>query len=194
MQDCKPASTSMDANTKLHATTSPQTPEEKEEMRKVSYQEAVGSLLHACQISRPDIAYSVSAVSRYNKNHRKIHWSAVKRIFRYLKGTINYRLEYNRDAYKDIEGFNDADWGNKMTDRKSVTGSCFRFQGALISWFSKKQQTVALSTTEAEYMTMSFSCQEALWLKQLAAELDLLSISRPITLYCDIVITKTLYV
>lgn len=182
MQDSKPVSTPMDANTKLNTLKS--TKEEQEKELEIPYQEAIGSLIYASQISRPDISFAVNALSSFNRNPSKAHWSAVKRIFRYLRGTTNYKLEYNKSGNRSIECYSDADWGNR-SDRRSITGSCFKLQGGLISWFSKCQKTVALSTTEAEYMAVSFSCQEALWLKQLSEELDPCPNKKTITLYCD---------
>lgn len=98
---------------------------------------------------------------------------AVKRIFRYLKGTINLKLSFQRGKEKALQlyGYCDADHASDPTDRKSVTGYVFIIQDAAISWNSKKQQTIALSTTEAEYMSMSAATQEAIWLRGLHNEL-----------------------
>lgn len=141
--------------------------------------------MYAAQITRPDLSFAVNLLSRYNKNYKKIHWSAVKRIFRYVKGTINYKLEFNKEGNSALLGYSDSDWGNKLNDRYSVSGTCFKLQGGLISWASKKQNTIALSTTEAEYMALSATVQEALWLKQLIKELDPLGPNGPVQIFCD---------
>lgn len=96
----------------------------------------------------------------------------MKRIFRYLQGTKDLKLIYTKDGNENITGYCDADWASDVRDRKSCTGYIFLLQGGAISWRSHKQQTVALSTAEAEYMSMSSAAQEALWLQQLHTELD----------------------
>lgn len=171
MDDCNPISTPSDVNQKLSKEMCPKDDRAREEMANVPYQETVGSILFAAQITRPDIQYAVGAVSRYNNNPGPAHWKAVKRILRYLKGTINFKLTFRKDGNKFIEGNCDADWGNDIDDRRSTTGYVFTMQGAAISWNSKKQQTVAISSTEAEYMAMSSATQEAIWLRMLYGEL-----------------------
>lgn len=137
----------------------------------IPYQQAVGSLMYLIQGTRPDLAYSVNNVCRYNTCYAKEHWIAVKRIMRYLRGTIDMKLAFKRNANHDIMAYTDADWGADVNDRKSVTGFVFIRSGAAISWCSKKQPTVALSTAEAEYMALSACTQEAMWLKQLNDEI-----------------------
>lgn len=136
-------------------------------MKNIPYQSAVGGTLFVAQLTRPDIQYSVGVVSRYNNNLGTSHWMAVKRILRYLKGTINHKLTFSSDGNHDHYGYSDADWGSDSTDRRSTTGYIFKLSGGAISWSSKKQPTIALSTTEAEYMAMSATIQEATWLKSL---------------------------
>ena len=188
MEDCKPTSTPYDPSNKLSRDMMPQNEEEAKEMKNVPYREAVGSLLYVSQGTRPDIAYAVSSVSRYMQNPGRIHWTAVKRILRYLKGTSNYRLEFSKDQTKEtgnVTGYCDADWANESDTRRSVTGNIFLFQGGPVTWQSKLQSTVALSTTEAEYMALSAGCQEAMWLRALIKDLQPALISSPTTLYND---------
>lgn len=154
-------------------------------MRKISYREAVGSLLYASQGTRPDISFAVNTVSRYMQNPGKGHWLAVKRIFRYLKGTLNTKLEFSQSQTAGCVGYCDADWGNDSDTRRSITGSIFLFQGGLIVWQSKRQSSVALSTTEAEYMALSATCQEALWLRTLAKDLEPSIVSSPTIILND---------
>ncbi|XP_059217552.1 uncharacterized protein LOC131994728 [Stomoxys calcitrans] len=137
----------------------------------VPYQEAEGSLTYAAQVCRPHISYAVGVLSRYNNNHGKPHWEAVKRVMRYLKGTVDYKLQFSKDNNEYLQGFSDADWAGDLDERKSTSGYVFMFQNGSISWNSKKQSTTALSTTEAEYMAVSASAQEALWLGSLFKEL-----------------------
>lgn len=184
MLDCNPVSTPADINQRLTKDMCPSTDEEREKIRHIPYQEAVGSLLFAAQISRPDIQFAVGAVSRFNSNFGYAHWAAVKRIMRYLKGTLNHKLTYYRNFESNLEGFCDADWGGNETDRRSTTGYVFTMQGAPVAWNSKKQPTVAISTTESEYMAMGNATQEALWLRSLVRELAH-KMDGPIPIHCD---------
>lgn len=185
MAECKPISTPLDTNQKLSREMEPQEQKEIDDMRKIPYKEAVGSLMHASQGTRPDLTYAVGLVSRFCQNPGKIHWSAVKRIFRYLKGTLAAKLEFSKTGNGNLEGYSDAGWANDNTDRRSVTGYAFTLQGAPISWQSRKQKTVALSTTEAEYMALSAAIQEALWLRKLAKELDPETVTKAMLIRCD---------
>ena len=136
------------------------------------YQSAVGSLLYLSIATRPDITYAVSNVAKFCAKPTKQHWVAVKRIFRYLRGTQTHGLLYSRsDSDKSVVGFSDADWGGDLDNRKSTSGYVFRIGGTAISWRSKKQPCVALSTAEAEYIALASATQESLWLQQLLADL-----------------------
>lgn len=159
MSNCKPVSTPVDISQKLTAAIP------DNELLDVPYLEAVGSLLYLVQGTRPDLAFSVSYVSRFNLRHGAAHWTAVKRIFRYLRGTIDLRIKYTNDI-DQIHGFVDADWAADVDERRSCSGWVFKLAGGAVSWLSKRQKTVALSTTEAEYMAMSSAAQEIEWLRQ----------------------------
>lgn len=104
-------------------------------------------------------------------------------MLRYLKGTINIDFVYKQDG-RPITGFVDADWGNCVEDRRSYTGFLFLLSGAPISWDSRKQRTVALSTTEAEYMAMSECGKESIYLQQFIRELGFDELAN-LTIYCD---------
>ena len=95
----------------------------------------------------------------------------MKHIFRYLKGTENYGLQYRKVEQTDCVGFSDADWAGDIDDRKSTSGYLFQLSGAAISWRSKKQRCVALYTAEAEYMALASEAQEAMWLQQIVTDL-----------------------
>ena len=118
--------------------------------------------------TRPDISYAVSRVSQYSTNPNSTHWTAVKRIFRYLAGTQHRGLYYGRHGVG--RGYTDADWGGGE-DRKSIGGYAFTLNGAAITWNSKKQATVALSSTEAEYMALTQAVKESIWLQALLLDL-----------------------
>ncbi|XP_055904350.1 uncharacterized protein LOC129940122 [Eupeodes corollae] len=136
--------------------------EDRVKMQDIPYREAVGSLLYASQGTRPDIAHAVGVVSKYLSNPGHAHWKAVKRIMRYLKGTIDAKIEYSKNDDSELLAYSDADWANEVDDRRSVSGYILKMQGGPISWDSKRQKTIALSTTEAEYMALSAACQEVL--------------------------------
>lgn len=179
MYDCKAVDTPLEKGLDFEMCGNEKSPD-------VPYQEAVGSLLYLSQISRPDIAFATSLLSRFNNNFKTAHWNAIKRVFRYLKGTLDYKLcfDNNCDPISFFDAYCDADWGNKLNNRYSVTGACVKVNGGLISWHSKRQKTVALSTVEAEYMAMSFTIQESLWVKQLIWEIGIDNY-QTVTVHCD---------
>ena len=128
----------------------------------------MGSLLYLSIATRPDITYAVSNVAKFCAKSTKQHWVAVKHIFRYLKGTQQYGLLYSKSDSNHCIGFSDADWGGDLDDRKSTSG---QVGGTTISWRSKKQTCVVLSTAEAEYIALASAAQESLWLQHLLADL-----------------------
>ncbi|KAG7912925.1 hypothetical protein KL927_005439 [Ogataea polymorpha] len=144
----------------------------------------VGKLLFAANTVRIDIAFVVSKLSRFLQNPRKSHLAKARHVMRYLKGTADLGIVYSKDSHFKLSGFCDSDWGTDPNDRISVTGYVFILAGAPITWRSKKQTTVALSSTEAEYMALGDALRELLWLKQLLDQLEIKS-SEPPTLYCD---------
>lgn len=135
------------------------------------YQQLIGSLMYLAVLTRPDIAYAVGYLSQFNKCHSDKHWTYAKRILRYLKKTRNLGLKYCKIGNVNIQGYVDADWANDPTDRRSYTGFCFMLSGSVISWSCKKQRTVALSSTEAEYMAITEGCREAVFLLNLQCEI-----------------------
>ncbi|CAH2083339.1 unnamed protein product [Euphydryas editha] len=135
------------------------------------YQQLIGSLMYLADLTRPDIAYSVGYLSQFNNCHNSEHWYYAKRVLRYLKGSKNVGLKYCKDGNVDIQGYVDSDWGSNSVDRKSYSGFCFMLSGSVISWGCRKQKTVALSSTEAEYMALTEGCREAVYLKNLQNEI-----------------------
>ena len=133
----------------------------------------VGSLLYAAMITRPDITYAVQALGRHLQASGKEHVIAAKRVLRYLKGTKDLALVYEArgdgKGQPSIIGFSDADWGGDRDTRRSTTGYLFMIEetGGAISWASKLQPTVALSSAEAEYMAACAAVQEAIHLRLL---------------------------
>ncbi|XP_041564465.1 secreted RxLR effector protein 161-like [Drosophila elegans] len=170
MENCKPVNTPINTNEKLSTEMCPKTENEKEEVSSVPYQSLIGALMWLAVSTRPDIAFAVSALSQYNTNFGKQHWIAAKRVLRYLKGTQDYCLVYKRSG-KDLVGYADADWAANIDDRRSFSGFAFKFAGAAISWECRKQRTVALSSTEAEYMALFDSSKEAVHLRSFLQEI-----------------------
>ena len=134
------------------------------------YQSMVGSLLHAARATRPDIAQAVGVVSRFNAEPTEAHLTAVKRIFWYLKGTVNLSLQYQARGGALI-GYADSDWASDLDNRLSTTGNVFLMSGGAVSWISQKQATVSLSTAEAEYVALGSATQETIWLRRLMTDL-----------------------
>jgi hypothetical protein len=145
------------------------------------YQEAVGSLIYLTTGTRPDIAYAVSVVSRSMAKPYQSHWKLIKGIFRYLKGTSHFGIEFG--GKDELTGFSDADWAMDAITRRSTTGFIY-FLGGPISWKSTLQKTVALSSTEAEFMALVSEIQEGLWLVSLLTELGL-KVETPVVLHED---------
>ena len=161
LTDAKPMSTPMDPSMRFLKDQSPQTLEEMAEMRNVPYQEGTGSLQYCTIATRPDIAFSVSLLSQYNENPGQIHWEAVKRVLRYLKATKGWKLVYGTEQ-DDLKGFTDAD-GASQEHRHMISVYIFMIDGSAVSWSSKKQELVTLSTTESEYVAATYAAKEALW-------------------------------
>lgn len=155
-----------------------------EDATSAPYREAIGSLMYLSTATRPDITFAVNVASRYLDTATKIHWNAVKRIFKYLKGTTNFGLKFERDQEKHICVYSDADYAGDTETRRSTTGVIVKYGSGSISWSSHKQQAVALSTTEAEYMAASHAAKEIIWMKTLFGEM--LNITNvPTTLFLD---------
>ena len=158
MEDSKPVGTPMCTSTKLDKD------EEGIKVEEKKYRGMIGSLLYLTA-SRPDIMFAVCLCARFQSCPKESHLNAVKRILRYLKGTLNFGLWYPKCHELPLCGFSDADFGGCKIDRKSTTGICNFLGNCLVSWFSKKQNAISLSTTEAEYVAAGACCAQLLWMK-----------------------------
>lgn len=153
----------------------------KEETTQQTYREAVGSLLFLATVSRPDIAHAVSVTSRFIGKSSKAHWNAVKRIIKYVKGTLNFGLIYKScNDVTQIQAFSDADYAGDVKDRRSTTGYVLKLGSSTVVWGSQKQSCVALSTTESEYISASQTVKEIIWLSKLTSELFKRRLETPI--------------
>ena len=133
----------------------------------------MGSLIYIMTGTRPDLSYIVTMLSQHMAKPTKAHLGMAKHVLRYLIGKMHYGLKFQKCDVLELSGFCDSNWG-ASEDRRSITGYCFQMSnnGKLISWKSRKQQTVALSTCEAEYMALSAATQEAKFLRQLLADMQ----------------------
>lgn len=130
------------------------------------YRSIVGALQYVT-VTRPEIAFAVNRVSLFMHSLTETHWSVVKCILRYLKGTITHVLLLRPSSHLSLQVFSDADWAGNPDDRRSTTGYCVYLGNSLISWSSKKKNTVARSSTEAEYRALAFAAAEVIWLQAL---------------------------
>jgi hypothetical protein len=147
------------------------------------YRQLIGSLMYLVN-TQPDICFAVNTLSQFQVEPRQEHWIAAKHVLRYIRGTINYGLRYTASNDIQLHGFTDSDWAGSVEDRKSTSGMSFSLGSAMISWSSRKQKSVALSTAEAEYMAACEACTEAVWLRKLISDLfD--QTPESTTIYCD---------
>jgi hypothetical protein len=160
----------------------PKTQEEIEYMSRVPYSSAVGSLMYAMVCTRPDIAHAVGVVSRYMNNLGKENLEEVKWIIRYLRGTTTHALCFGgSDTF--LQGYVHSYMEGDKDSRRSTTGYVFTIGGTTVSWISKLQKVVALSTTEAEYVASTEASKEMIWLQRFMEELGKKQENN--RLYCD---------
>ncbi|KAJ9566734.1 hypothetical protein OSB04_002700 [Centaurea solstitialis] len=171
----------------LSKTQCPVSSEDQDRMKSVPYASAIGSIMYAMLCTRPDVAYSVSVTSRYQQNPGEPHWVAVKNILKYLRRTKEMFLVFGGSEDEiSVTGYSDASFQTDRDDFRSQSGYVFTLNGGAISWKSSKQDTIADSTTEAEYIAASDAAKEAVWLRNFLSDLRVVaSISRPIDIFCD---------
>jgi Reverse transcriptase (RNA-dependent DNA polymerase) len=177
MLDCRPVDTPVVQNLKL-GELQDQVPANKER-----YQRLVGKLIYLSH-TRPDIAYAVSVVSQFMHAPGEQHMEAVFRILRYLKGAPGRGIYFKKNGHLRIEGYTDSDWAGSITDRKSTSGYFTFVGGNLVTWRSKKQKVVALSSAEAEFIGIAKGVQELIWLRKIMRELGF-DPSEGMRLMCD---------
>ena len=167
MENCNPVATPLDPNVKLQKLPDDMVHPEIQQI----YQSLIGGLMYAAICTRPDIAYAVQSLSQFSSNPGPEHLTAAKRVYRYLKGTIDLGITYSGNNASDVTLYSDADWGNNLDDRRSISGYVSILSGGATTWSSKKQPTVALSSMEAEYMALANTVKENIWIRQLFSEL-----------------------
>jgi hypothetical protein len=174
MKDAKTANTPMPTGTVLTKEMCPVTSADKNEMRKIPYRELVGSLLYLSTCTRPDIAFAVGRLCRYMDNPGTGHWKAAKHIVKYLKGTRNAGLLYQKTDHEEkLSAYVDADYAEDKDTRKSTTGYIFHLGSCSVAWNSTLQPIVTTSTTYAEYVAMSREAQENAYLRAIMKDLGI---------------------
>ena len=169
----------MDSSVKLIATTDKDALADPKE-----YQQIVGEIQFAAVVARPDLSCTVSVLSQFNVKPSSKHLAAAKRVLRYIKGTLDARIVYSRPA-REATAFSDADWAGDLDSRRSRTGYVVMLNNGAIAWRSSLQQTVALSTTESEYMALTEATKEVQWMRSFLKELHYGNRELPTTLSTD---------
>ncbi|KAJ0464501.1 putative RNA-directed DNA polymerase [Helianthus annuus] len=177
MFSCKAAVTPMDAGVRLYTTVGRQIEDPSE------YRRLVGSLIYLT-LTRPDLSFAVGVLSRFMQDPRKPHLIAIRRVLRYMKGTMSKGILFKRECNPKLIGYCDADYAGDLNQRRSTTGYVFLFGSSPVCWCSKRQPTVSLSTTEAEYRAAAMAAQECTWLVQLLTDLNQV-VDYKVRLWCD---------
>lgn len=139
--------------------------------KSIPYREAIGSLMYLMIGTRPDLAYAVGKLAQFSERREEKHWTAVKRVLRYVTGSRDFEIKF--DGKKEIVpiGFSDSDWAGDVKDRKSTGGYVFQMCGGAVTWSSRKQTVVATSSCEGEYIALCAACKEASWLIRIVGSL-----------------------
>ena len=166
----KPVSIPIDSHANFSIEQCPSSINQVEKMKGVPYAEAIGSVLWATVVSRPDTAFAVGILSQFIQNPGIPHWEGVKRLIAYLRTTKEYWLTFGGKKHTVLEGYSDSDWASQR-HRHSISGFTFQYGQGTVSWSSKKQAIIALSSTEAEYIAQTHAAKEAMWLKTFINEI-----------------------
>ena len=164
MADCKPRATPLVVSEKFV---------KKDGEKKVDstlYRSLVGNLLYLT-VTRPGIMFASSLLSRFMHNPSQLHLGAAKRVLRYIKGTLDYGIKFCKSTTLNRHGYCDSDWGGCLDDMKSTSGYCFSLGSGVFSWASKKQQSVAQSSAEAEYVSASLATSQTIWLRRILEDI-----------------------
>jgi histone deacetylase 1/2 len=177
MANCKPASTPIEATPKLSAANG-------HPVDDGSFYRSITGALQYLTLTRPDIAYAVNQACLHMHAPHDVHWTIVKRILRYLRGTIQHGLKISASPSTDLKVYSDADWAGCPDTRRSTSGYCVFLGDSLVSWSSKRQTTVSRSSAEAEYRAVANAAAECCWLRNLLRELHV-RIDKATVIYCD---------
>lgn len=147
------------------------------------YRSIIGAIPYLTA-TRLDIMHAVGMVARFQSAPKQTHLAAVKRILRYLQGTPDFGLWYPKSSTLNVTGYTDVDWVGSIDDQKSNSGNAFFMGDCLVSWLSKKQSYISLSTAEAEYIAATDCFTQILWMKEALKDANI-NTDQPITIYCD---------
>ena len=164
LENVVPRNTPLPVGILLDNDMSPKTDSEKREMNDKPYRSVLGSVMWGQLATRPDLSFAVSLLARFQANPGLAHWNALLHVIGYIKNTLNYGLTYSREFELSPTAFVDADYGGCRDTRRSTSGYIFTMAGGPVTWSSKRQATVALSTVEAEYVAMSRCAQQMIWM------------------------------
>ncbi|KAK5819945.1 hypothetical protein PVK06_024980 [Gossypium arboreum] len=166
MENCKPTSTPIAVGMKLSSQG------DHEPVNESTYRSLVGCLLYLIA-TRPDILFAISMLSRFMHCCNVQHFQAAKRVLRYIKGTLDYGVLFNKAETLKLKGYTDSDWAGSSDDMKSTSGYAFTLGSTMFCWSSRKQSMVAQSTAEAEYAAAANAVNQAIWLRKILADLNL---------------------
>ena len=183
LTNMKKIHTPMDPNVVFTTKQSPSTINQVARMKGIPYAEAIGSVLWPTVVSRPDTAYAVGILSQFIQNPGAAHWEGVKRLISYMYTTKNLWLTFGGNKTILFEGYCDADWASQP-HRHSISGYCFHYGLGSVSWSSKKQNIVTLSSTESEYVAETHAAKEGIWLGSFVKEITGKD-NRPLTIKAD---------
>jgi hypothetical protein len=171
LKDAKPQYVPMDPGSKYSKSQSPMSPKQEMEMRNVPYAQAIGSALWPIMVYRADAAAAIGILSQFIQNPGRVHWQALKTLIAYLGTTKHLWLSMGGSENVDGVGYCDSDWA-EQPGRHSISGYCFKMGMGCVTWSSKKQNLISLSSTEAEYIAQNHAAREALWLRTFLAEIN----------------------
>jgi hypothetical protein len=183
MSACHPAVTPLPSGFRARAATD----EEFEQVKHLDYPSLAGSILYAATVTRADLAFTAGLLCRYLSKWNEDHYKAAKHCLRYIRGTTDLCLEFDAAAAEHLVlGYADADWGGCLETRRSTTGYLFKTYGGIIGWKSKRQSTMALSTTQAEVLAVTDATRQAEWLRQFLEDIGMgLPVNKPIPILND---------
>ncbi|MBW0491917.1 hypothetical protein O181_031632 [Austropuccinia psidii MF-1] len=183
MSNCRPVATPHVPNEHLESPTQA----EVDELNKldINYRSSIRSLSYISTATRPDISYAISALSQFLEKPRIRQWKAFLHVLRYLNGTADLCVTYQKNMNESAVAYSDADWGNCRVTRRSVSGHLILLNNELVIWKTKKQPTVSLSSAEAEYKALCNLASEILWFQQFCLEVNITHSLQPMKVYED---------
>ncbi|KAM1128224.1 hypothetical protein ACFX15_037517 [Malus domestica] len=186
MESCNSGQVLVNKGDKFSKIQCPRSDLEVKKMQAKPYASLIGSLMYATICTRPDIAFIVGMLGRFQENPGEAHWVAAKKVLRYLQRTKTHMLVYGRTNSLELMGYTDSDLAGDVDDRKSTGGYIFILNGGAVSWKSAKQTVIATSTMEVEFVACFEGMKQAAWLKNFLTDLKIVnSVQKPVKMFCD---------